>query len=123
MEFDGKQHQDKGAHMAIRRPESVNIVGTTYSITYLDKPSEVDIHRRASLWGQVDFWTRSIRVFDDGKRAEADIWHTIIHEILHAIAADLHLKSLEDDDAHDDLDILSLALTDVFFRNGWMAAE
>ena len=103
----------------IEKPTQVNILGVCYSITYADKPSEVDIYKRESLWGQIDYWTRTIRVYDHGRSAE-DIWETIIHEVLHGIAAHLHLKSMGKEENHDELDLISLALVDVLNRNGWM---
>jgi len=102
------------------KPGSVNIIGIVYTIEYVDKPSEVDIHKRESLWGQIDHWTRTIRIYDDGNRPPEDIWQTIIHEVLHGIASLLKLEVLEDEDNHDELDILALALVDVLFRNDWI---
>ena len=99
------------------RPDEINILGVVYKVIYVDKPSDVDIYKRDSLWGQIDYWTRTIRVYDDGERPGEDIWHTIFHEIIHGIQAALNLKSLKD--AEDDIDVLSLALADVIFRNGW----
>ena len=103
----------------IEKPSSVNVLGVVYSITYVDKPSEVDIFKRKSLWGQIDFWTRTIRVYDNGRRP-VDIWETIIHEVLHAIITDLHLKALSADEMDDEIDVIALALVDVLNRNGWV---
>lgn len=103
----------------IEKPTQANILGVVYSITYVDKPSEVDIYKRESLWGQIDYWTRTIRVYDNG-RSLTDIWETIIHEVLHGIVERLHLKALGEDKNHDELDLIALALVDVFNRNGWM---
>ena len=100
------------------KPEKVNILGVEYSITYVDKPSEVDIYHRESLWGQVDYWTRTIRIYDKDRPVE-DIFHSIMHEILHAITEELKLD-MRKAEQHDDLDILAIALTDVLFRNGWI---
>jgi hypothetical protein len=47
------------------------------------------------------------------------VWQTIIHEVLHGIADALKMK-LNNEDMHDELDILALAITDVFYRNGWI---
>jgi hypothetical protein len=47
------------------------------------------------------------------------VWQTIIHEVLHGIADALKMK-LNKKDMHDELDILALAITDVFYRNGWI---
>jgi len=101
----------------VMRPSSLNILGKTYSITYVEKPSDVDIYKRTSLWGQVDYWTRSIRIFDGG-RADEDLWHTLMHEVLHAIAEDLKLR-LARSENHDEMDLLALALADFLFRN-WL---
>jgi len=101
------------------KPASVNILGKTYSITYVDKPSDVDIHGYTSLWGQIDYWTRTIRIYDNGRSCE-DIWHSIMHETLHGITNALNMDVLEGKDCEDDVDLLALALVDVFFRNGWL---
>ena len=101
--------------------DKINILGIEYSITYVDKPSEVDINKHESFWGKIDYWTRSIRVFDDGKRPYEDIFETILHEILHGIENELKLQAFNiktNERGHDELDIFSLALTDVLFRNG-----
>lgn len=100
------------------KPTEVNILGVRYQITYVDKPSEVDIFKRESLWGQIDYWTRTIRVYDNG-RPDEDVWQTILHEVLHGIAIQLHLKAMSHADNHDELDLISLALTDVLTRNAW----
>ena len=101
------------------KPTSVNILGCNYSIEYVDNPSNVDIYKRESLWGQIDFWTRTIRIYDKDLSVE-DVWQTLLHEIIHGICEQLHLRKFKDKDNHDDLDLLALALMDVFFRNGWM---
>jgi hypothetical protein len=100
------------------RPEKVNILGIEYSITYVDKPSDVDSYGRESLWGQIDYWDRSIRVYDKG-RAEEDIFHTILHEVLHGIAETLNLE-INEPERHDEIELIALALSDVFVRNGWL---
>ncbi len=101
------------------KPSTVNILGIPYEIKYEKRPSDVDILKRTSLWGHIDYWTRIIRVFDDGSRTEEDTFHTIIHEVLHGISSSLNLV-LNNSEHHDDLDVLALALTDVLFRNDWI---
>jgi predicted Zn-dependent protease with MMP-like domain len=103
------------------KPESLVILGTTYKITYCDNPSEVDLYKRESLWGQVDYWTRTIRIYDNNRNIE-DIWHSIIHEMLHVFGQGLKLDSLDkgdvkDDKKHEELDMIALALADTLFRN------
>jgi len=100
------------------KPKTVNILGVEYSITYVDNPSEVDIYKRASLWGQTDFWTRTIRIYDNG-RPEEDVFQTVLHEVLHGVAEALKLE-LRKEERHDELDLIALALTDILFRNGWI---
>ncbi len=103
------------------KPMQVNVLGKQYSITYVDNPAEVDLHKRKSLWGQVDYWTRTIRVYDNGRTIE-DLWETILHEIVHIVGDELHLNGIggESDQVEETVDLLGLALTDVLFRNGWM---
>ena len=97
------------------KPEKLNIMGIEYKIQYVDKPSDVDIYKRESLWGQIDYWTRTIRVYDNGRNIE-DVFQTLMHEVLHGISEALKL-GLNKPERHDELDILALALTDVLFRN------
>lgn len=100
------------------KPTQVNILGKRYTIEYVNNPADVDLNKRDSLWGQIDYWTRSIRVYDKGRSAE-DILETIIHEVLHGIADELKLN-LRKDENHNELGILALAITDVLSRNGWI---
>jgi len=106
----------------MKLPNKVNICGIEYSITFFDKPSEVDMQKRESLWGQIDYWTRTIRIYDNEQPPE-DVFHTLMHEIIHGVASALHLESLSKEEHHDDLDILALALSDVLLRNGWLDLE
>jgi hypothetical protein len=101
------------------KPKEVNILGIVYRVEYVDKPSDVDIFKRDSLWGQIDYWTRTIRIYDHQRTVE-DLWETVMHEVLHGIAYALKLKMLSDEANHDELGILSVALMDTLFRNGWV---
>ena len=108
-------------------PESIKVLGIPYTIRYCDNPIDVDVHKRSSLWGQCDYWTRTIRVYDGGRCIE-DIFETILHEVLHAIGEALKLDVLDKGEAidarkHDELDVLALALTDVLFRNNLITLE
>ena len=102
------------------RPESINILGKIYSVTYVDKPSDVDIHNHESLWGQVDYWTHSIRVYAPSGFSQEEVLDTLLHEILHVISKELKLKALKDN--HDDLGLIAMALADTILRNEWLAA-
>src|SRR5690349_12790076 len=75
-------------------PISVVVMGKTYSIAYVEHMDRADIDKRAALWGQVDYHTRTIRVFvgrDERKRQPADVLETLLHEIIHAVIADNQL--------------------------------
>ena len=105
----------------MNKPESLNILGITYRIIYFDSPVEVDLLKRESLWGLVDYWDRTIRIYDNGRKPE-DIWEVILHEVLHAIGNQLKLQILDcgddkDEHKHDELDILAMALFDTLSRN------
>lgn len=102
------------------KPDSVNVLGVSYRVEYLDSPLDVDSAKREALWGSIDYWERVIRIYDNG-RSIKDIWVSLLHEILHGIASVLKLKVLNDDE--DTIDFLALALMDVFFRNGWLKDE
>lgn len=99
----------------VMKPTELNILGIKYTVEYVDSPSDVDIHGRETLFGQIDFWTRSIRVHDNGRDIE-DIWQILIHEVLHGIAEALNLK-LNDEEMHDELDSLATAIGDTLIRN------
>ena len=102
------------------KPKSVNILGKTYSIEYCDNPANVDIHKRESLWGQIDYWSRSIRIYDNG-RIDGDIFETIIHEVLHGIVGELKIKTIsEAQDEEDVIGLLAVALSDTLRRNKWL---
>ena len=87
-------------------PGQVKIIDLMYKVDYVDSPSDVDIHRRSSLWGQTDFWTRTIRIYCD-VRPDAEVRQTLWHEVLHALCDKLHIKvdegSLNDQETAIDL--------------------
>ena len=96
------------------KPKTINIMGLTYEVKYVDRPSEVDIHERKSIWGQIDYWTRTIRIYQKG-RSRNDIFATLLHEILEGLKQELDLKSLKKH--HDELTRLSVGLADTLIRN------
>ena len=101
-------------------PDIIDVLGIKYSVEYLEKPSDVDIHKRAALWGQVDFWTRSIRIYDDGgNRPVEDIWCTILHEVIHAICSSLNIEDIDENKT----ELLSLGLLNVLSANKWMVVS
>ena len=105
----------------MKKPTEVNILGMPYKINYVDSVSDVDIHRRESLWGQIDYWTHSIRIYDGGRSIES-IWKTIFHEVIHGITSHLKIKVIRDAENYEDIvELLALGMADVLIRNGWLA--
>lgn len=104
-------------------PKTINILGIIYKIEYTDKPSDVDAEKRQSLWGQIDYWTRIIRVYTKDRTKE-DIWVTLIHEILHGLSNQLHLDLEERGDGETEetnlIDVLAHTLFDTLQRNGFL---
>ena len=109
----------KGVRMD--KPDKVNICGVEHTIEYCDNAAEVDIFKRDTMWGQIDYWTRTIRVYDNGQPIE-DIWETIIHEVIHGIEHALKLHCFEDSNREqtDDMMRFSVGLADTLIRNGWL---
>ncbi len=108
------------------KPTSINILGKVYSVQYCDNPSNVDIHQRSSIWGQVDYWDHSIRIYDNGSSDE-EVFSTLLHEILHVIINELKIKSLGggynnnlSNQQHEDMDLVAIGLTDTLIRNGFL---
>ncbi|MCC6454189.1 MAG: hypothetical protein IT328_04550 [Caldilineaceae bacterium] len=99
-------------------PESVKIADLVYKITYVDNASEVDIHRRQSLWGQIDYWTRTIRVYK-AERDHADVMQTVWHEVVHGICDKFHIDVSEGDLGSQEkpLDLLATAINLVLQDN------
>lgn len=101
----------------MKKPTEINILGYQYSVEYFDNPAEVDPDRRKALWGCIDYWDRTIRVYDKQTPSE-NVFHTLLHETLHGICSGLKLDDLNKDE--DTIDLISMALADVIVRNGWM---
>lgn len=106
-------------------PKSINVGGIIYKILYVDKASDTDIEGRQAIWGQIDYWTRTIRIYQKN-RSKEDIFHTLLHEIIHAISEQFRLN-LEDkqvpgneeigDAETSFIDVFSLILFDTLKRN------
>jgi len=68
-----------------KRPRKLQILGFEYTIEYHASLSDVTHDGRDMAWGTCDYQTATIRIFDDGERPDAEVWHTIWHEVCHAI--------------------------------------
>lgn len=102
--------------MKNKYPDKINILGIPFVIEYHNNPLDVDSIKRESCWGQIDYWEKKIRIYDNNRPIE-DIYHTLLHEILHGIEELLKIKSFSSDKGHEELDLIALALTDILFRN------
>lgn len=111
------EREDKPSTLG--KPTSVIIFGKTYKIEYVDNPAEVDIHKRQSLWGQIDYWTHTIRIYDNGRSVDG-VFESLVHEVLHALDNELHLKIDDKSDHHEILTRLAGGLADTLVRNGWV---
>lgn len=100
-------------------PNSVNIFSKIYKIEYTDKIGLVDPEDADSLFGHVDMRHNKIRVYCPPDRSRADVWHTIIHEVVHVIADALSID-FKNDDEDRIIDIMALGISDFLFRNGLM---
>ena len=107
-----------------QKPNKINILGREYTIKYFDKPSEVDRNGRKSVWSQIDYWERQIRVYDN-KTTLQDVWGTIIHETLHSLIEELKLNKhcIENGKEEELVGLLAMGLTDVLFRNDIIKLE
>lgn len=105
------------------KPKSLNIFGKEYDIVYCDNPSDVDFNKRTSLWGQLDSWTRTIRIFDNNRK-DGDITETIMHEIIHAIVMELNIKTIQNaDDFEEIVELLGIGIADTLTRNNLLKIE
>jgi len=103
-------------------PKSLNIMGKIYKVIYVQDMVKADAFRRRALWGQIDYHTRTIRVYTGQKGEErqyADIMDTLVHEILHGLLEDNKLvKNLVGKENNESfVDNLSILIVDTLRRN------
>lgn len=96
-------------------PKEVKILHVTYKIKYVDNPSKVDLTERRSLWGQVDYWTRTIRIYSKGRPYE-DIMQTLMHECVHAITSQQDIRDYKVNDEHF-VDLFSMGMLSLLKEN------
>lgn len=99
-------------------PSEIKIFDIVYKIIYADKPSDVDIYKRDSLWGQIDYWTRTIRIYR-ANRTYDDIMQTIWHEVIHGIAEALHIDGVINDE-NQIVDLLATGINSIISDNKWV---
>ena len=110
------------------RPASVNICGIEYKIVYHDNNLDVGASMAdGSYLGMINDANKTISIYTKNQ-PEGAIWQTLWHEILHGIANHMNIRSLipknnEDDEEHQTLDVLSVAISDTLIRNGWITTK
>lgn len=108
-------------------PNVVNIAGVPHTVTYCDKPSEVDVFKRESLWGQLDPWTKTIRIYKNGN-PYASVLKIILHEMLHAYGCEWNIEHFYSRGASQEqreiVEQNTESTVNIFFdmleRNSWM---
>jgi len=107
--------------------QSINIMGVTYTINYVNRYGDVDIEgRRTDLLAQIEHMKRSIRIFDDGKNEggqKSFPFFLLIHEMIHGIATCANINCLIGDENEDIVDTLATVLSDTLLRNGMVKEE
>ncbi len=100
-------------------PTQIKLFDVVYQIEYVDNPSDVDMFKRDSLWGQLDYWTRTIRVYKND-RQRSDIWQTIWHELLHAICTKLIIETEQGKLNNNEkvIDLLATGINSILMNNG-----
>jgi len=93
--------------------KEVNILGTKYKIKYSDKPSDIDIQKREALWGQIDYWSRTIRLYKNDLPDE-EIFKILFHEIIHGILVHSKMEKLNTEKI---VERLTNHITDTLLRN------
>ena len=93
----------------------ISIMGKPYKISYVTSLSDVDINKRDTSFAQVDFISRTIRIYRLDNPVE-DVFDSLIHEIIEVIVKDLEIEYLEEN--HDKIATLSTILADTLVRNG-----
>lgn len=101
------------------KPKKLNILGKPWTVDYFTDKSKVDHSCKDDCWGSINSWKMSINVYDENTPIE-QIWHTIIHEVLHVFGSDGVLELLcdrGDNEKHGQIDRLALYLTQFLFQN------
>jgi len=100
-------------------PKEIDIFSTKWRVKYHDTPYSVGDARANAhpLFGQCNLIDRLIEIYV-GEREDADVWKTIFHEALHAVANELGMEELENSSTYEAvIDGFSTAIVDMILRN------
>lgn len=98
-------------------PNKIVIGSRTFRVEYKDKPSDVDGQGRGSMWGQIDWWDKKIRIYAKSRDSE-DIIVTLMHEIVHGILNVMGQQELGKNESF--VVDFSDRLVDTLRRNGFL---
>ena len=70
------------------------IFGIPYRIVYV-KNSDVDTNRATSLWGQIDYAKREIRIGKDMSKRDQSL--TLFEELVHGVLSELQYSDLNEE--------------------------
>ena len=101
----------------MQRKNTLYIGGIPYTVVEVDAISKVSKDGDRVLCAIVDMVGRTIRTWKDP--VNESYWHSMFHEILHALTDSFKIGCLDDQDEkkHDDLDRLAALFCDFIFRN------
>ena len=97
-------------------PKEIRMFSKKFKVSYLDSINEVDPNKETILFGRVSFQTNEIRIYNADGYNEADIFHCLFHEILHAIIINLNITFPEEEEERW-IDLISLGFTHVLLEN------
>ena len=106
----------------MKLPSTVMVGGIPHTVSYHDKPSDVDLFQRESMWGQHDPWTKSIRVYKDDN-PYASIFKVLLHEIIHGYGVEWNMDELTShcEKAEENVDVYVRMFFDILSSNPWMS--
>ena len=105
------------------KPDSVNVLGKTYTIRYVTDSYKVGPDSYELLWGYIDHMAREISIYDNENLE--DIFETLLHELMHGIGAILGIPALDGgtEESESLVNLLAISISDLLIRNNWISLE
>ena len=116
----------KKATPAKAKPDKISVMGVSYDIEYVSEMLDADIDRRRELLGQIDYNTRTIRLYSKNEKkpnGDGYTFHLLIHEMIHAIALNAGFNFLMGDEGEPIVDLFATVLADTLVRNDMVTKE
>jgi hypothetical protein len=96
-------------------------LGSEYKVIMCDNTADVDINQRENLFGQVDVWTCTIRLYK--QRPYRDLRKTWMHEVIGHLVLEDHLNSDRVQPTDHEIDVMVDVMYDTLERNGLLADD